>query len=338
MPRTVLFFVLLVVTAGPLAAGAGATLATDEEALLVAQNWVTRTVSRSGDWAGEEHPAVEAPEELLVDGQLVGWCFPVRPEGHVVVPVIKELSPVKAYSDACELSVRDADGFARLLREGLAAQIGYIEERADAESHRSAVEKNRRAWDVLVAGPGEPGSRAPGRQDTTRVGPLLTTAWHQFAPYFNYCPRGDSTCVECSDGAAPGERSAGCVATATAQIMNYHVWPPGATVVGGRHSYVWDGDWHCGNPSLKETLSVRLDDPYAWLDMPDDCAGGSDTRGRESACRTLLRSRGGTRHAYWRMPVAGLLRASHRSPSRPVRLLQRHREADAGRSRVLHVV
>ena len=46
------------------------------------------------------------------------------------------------------------------------------------------------------------------------VRPLLTTQWGQLWPYNRFCPVG---CVT------------GCVATATAQVMNYHQWPQAAT-------------------------------------------------------------------------------------------------------------
>jgi hypothetical protein len=49
--------------------------------------------------------------------------------------------------------------------------------------------------------------------------PLLTTTWGQGYGYNNYTP--NLGCSNYSNGNAP----AGCVATATAQIMKYHQWP-----------------------------------------------------------------------------------------------------------------
>lgn len=66
-------------------------------------------------------------------------------------------------------------------------------------------------------------------EDMPPIGPLIETKWAQEAPYFNMCPLYD------------GKRCAtGCVATATAQIMNYHKWPERGF---GSHSYTtpsWD--------------------------------------------------------------------------------------------------
>ena len=60
---------------------------------------------------------------------------------------------------------------------------------------------------------------------STAVAPMVTTRWNQEAPYNNLCPTYNG-------GAA--RAVTGCVATAMAQIMNYHEWPERGT---GSHSY-----------------------------------------------------------------------------------------------------
>ena len=62
----------------------------------------------------------------------------------------------------------------------------------------------------------------------TVVEPLLTTQWNQLAPYNNYCPTYGTS------GGSVLRSLTGCVATAAAQVMNYHQWPP---VGQGSHSY-----------------------------------------------------------------------------------------------------
>lgn len=55
-------------------------------------------------------------------------------------------------------------------------------------------------------------------------GPLLSTAWHQFAPFNDFCPE------------IGGEKTvAGCVAVATAQVVAYHQFPNGYN----GHTYDW---------------------------------------------------------------------------------------------------
>ncbi|MGD8451634.1 MAG: C10 family peptidase [Phycisphaerae bacterium] len=121
---------------------------------------------------------------------------------------------------------------------------------------------NRSQWDrYALAGVDFEKTLDEGRgRERAAVGPLLTTAWHQGPPYNNDCPMGD------------GDRCVvGCVATATAQIMRYHQWPPYGT---GEHEYDWDGDDSCGGSTSGATLTANYADSYAWSDMPDDCTGG----------------------------------------------------------------
>lgn len=69
----------------------------------------------------------------------------------------------------------------------------------------------------------EPSSRA----GKAAIAPLVTTRWDQTEPYNLKCPLD------------AGKRSVtGCVATAFAQLLNYHKYPEKGT---GKHSYSWNG-------------------------------------------------------------------------------------------------
>ena len=90
---------------------------------------------------------------------------------------------------------------------------------------------------------------------TMAVAPLLTTQWDQTEPYNNYCP---------TYGA--GMRAVtGCVATATAQIMYYHQWPP---VGRGNHSYYCylNGNYNVDPVELSADFSQSV---YRWDLMLD---------------------------------------------------------------------
>ena len=69
--------------------------------------------------------------------------------------------------------------------------------------------------------------RQPERTESAErntVAPLVTTIWNQTAPYNDQCPL------------SLGRKSVtGCVATAMAQIVNYHNWPQGTGA--GTYSY-----------------------------------------------------------------------------------------------------
>jgi hypothetical protein len=110
----------------------------------------------------------------------------------------------------------------------------------------------------------------------TEVGPLLTTSWHQRAPYNDLCPRGDTTCSICPSGKPPTIPTVvGCVATATAQILKYWNWPPSGT---GTHSYTWYGDYSCNGSTPPQDLYADYSDPYDWQNMPDSCDTGCSSQ------------------------------------------------------------
>lgn len=60
-------------------------------------------------------------------------------------------------------------------------------------------------------------TRATTRSEKAAVSPLIKTLWYQSSPYNNYCPPSPED---------PNVNSVtGCVATAMAQVMNYHKYP-----------------------------------------------------------------------------------------------------------------
>ena len=83
----------------------------------------------------------------------------------------------------------------------------------------------------------------------TAIEPLIKTQWGQGAPYNNMCPEIDGQkCVT------------GCVATAMAQIINYHQWPQGYT--SGISAYT-TGTNGISMPQLDPTS-------FNWNEMTDD--------------------------------------------------------------------
>lgn len=109
---------------------------------------------------------------------------------------------------------------------------------------------------------------APERSQTTDhdpVAPLLTTTWNQDAPYNDLAPTDKG-----------GRAVTGCVATAMAQIINYHRWP--ATHGFGSHSYKWE----------EATLSFDYAaTTFDWPNMLDTYDSSSPAEAR-SAVATLM--------------------------------------------------
>lgn len=97
---------------------------------------------------------------------------------------------------------------------------------------------------------------AKAAQLSTSVAPLLTTQWNQGYPYCSMCP------ITEIDGYYYYTFT-GCVATATAQIMKYHNWPPTGA---GHHSY----DCHVNDSDEPTTLAVDYSQStYNWDQMLD---------------------------------------------------------------------
>ncbi len=249
----------LVLSAGLLviltATVAHAELATSEEMRNVCTNWLTHTVAATGAWAGEASPTIADAEDVIVDGTLLARCYSVDPVGYVLVPVLKELPSVKAYSDESNLDIHAADGMALLLRQVLQDRVSlYLEVYGDLEVSQPPQGEvlygraNRESWDVFSASPAEFAAMSARGAVGTRdaAGPLLGgISWHQWSPYNNYCPPGTPV---------------GCVATATAQIMAYWRWPTEGT---GSHAYYWSGGGR--------VLSADFWDSYDWDNIPDNC-------------------------------------------------------------------
>lgn len=82
-------------------------------------------------------------------------------------------------------------------------------------------------------------SKAPMRSvSAPDIAPLLTTKWGQWAPYNNDCKETGS--LRPTIGWVPGPAPTGCVATAMAQVMRYHKWPPAYTNGSDTYQYNWD--------------------------------------------------------------------------------------------------
>jgi len=84
---------------------ARAETATPEETELVCQNWLSYMIHKQGAWAGDTEPKIVEVQDIVVNGDVLGYCYSITPNGYVVVPVLKELPPIKAYSERHHLDL-----------------------------------------------------------------------------------------------------------------------------------------------------------------------------------------------------------------------------------------
>ncbi len=236
----------------------------------VSQNWLSLMVYAKGDWAGSQTPQISDMQELKVNDTLLARVYSIQPQGYIVVPALKELPPVKAYSVSGYLDVNDPGGMAALLRDVLierfrlyADYYGSLEASQSGKSEILFDQSNYNQWlRYRVSSAQFMNDLSKGDVDPGVEGePLLSTSWHQGAPYNNDCPIGDG-----------GSRTVvGCVATAAAQIMVYWQWPPHGS---GNHDYYWNGDNSCGGSTPGQTLYADFTDKYDWANIVDECHEG----------------------------------------------------------------
>jgi hypothetical protein len=252
---------------------------TKDEALTVAQNWITLIIQEKGDWGGSETAEVADIREFKQGERVLGYFCRVKPQGFIIVSLRKELAPVKAYSAVSNLDPESDKGMVDLLKGRMERILDEVEEQVGpVESVRTAdlegiLEINyRRSWEELA------GNVETFKRDLDsgavlmnyQAGDvLLSSSWHQGDPYNALCPTGDIGCADCCPS-DPGicnptlPTLVGCVATAGAQIMKYWSWPPyGET----NASHNWDGDGSCGGNVGGGRLDVTLTDTYDWRHM-----------------------------------------------------------------------
>ncbi|MBN1211519.1 MAG: C10 family peptidase [candidate division Zixibacteria bacterium] len=243
-----------------------AETATTLEMDQVSENWLTKMIMEKSQWIGIVNPVIDKVEELKANDTLLGRVYSIVPEGYIIVPVLKELPAVKVYSDEGSFDVTATDGFPALVREVLQNRLRNFVDRygsleySSTDDDETSFSGEYRQWTQLAVDRDSFKSNLDkAAVSTATVGPLLTTRWHQNAPYNNFCPYGDG-----------GRTVVGCVATAAAQILAYHKWPPEGT---GSHSYYWSGDNSCDGSTSGSTLQADYSDSYDWDNIPDYCSG-----------------------------------------------------------------
>ncbi len=243
-----------------------AELAEPDEMSLVCQNWLTLNIQNNGNWGGVDNPVISGIREISQDGILMANYYEIAPDGFVVVPVLMELPPVLVSSDNSRIDFDEPDGVLFLIQDVLFDRLNRFEDYFGSLEYSTRDNRSdydfiyRDDWDNYLLNEKDFLIQyLSGEKTRAEGGPLLTTAWHQGAPYNNLCPMGDG-----------GRTVVGCVATAAAQILRYWKWP----ITGnGSKAYIWDGDDSCNDQGTPgENLSADFSDPYIWDDDPANLA------------------------------------------------------------------
>jgi hypothetical protein len=187
---------------------------TEEEAFTVAQNWVTLILQKESKWGESKMAEILDIHEFKRGEKIVGYFFPIRPKGFIVVSLRKETSPIQAYSVNDDLEPTSEEGLADVIKEGLEKSLTKIDNQIEFIPPPS----DPGVWNTL-------GSNIQAFESGLKSGKialsyvqgnyLLTSNWQQGYPYNALCPSGD----DCS------YTKVGCVGLAGAQIMRYWAWP-----------------------------------------------------------------------------------------------------------------
>jgi hypothetical protein len=212
---------------------AGARSVDQDEALTVANNWITLIISAKGSWGGAPAAEVAEIEPFMRSGRVLGYFCRVNPNGYIIVSLHSVLAPVKAYSSTGSLDPTSGEGLTDVLKTRMESVLQAFEESVIPREYSSYEDSQEvfeidyeQTWENLLTGDASKLDKTFKSQmaaaNYSGGDILLTSAWHQNEPYNQYCPPmvGSQAC----DHAVVG-----CIATAGAQIMHYWAWPPYGT-------------------------------------------------------------------------------------------------------------
>ena len=186
---------------------------------------------------------IEAKKPLDFNGVVVGYLFSLDKKGYIIVPSVKNISPIKAFSFKTNFSDLPKEYREFLLKELYSA----YENRSLQNSIDPVVAKR---WYFLVY-------YDNSKKSLLKVtDPLLTTSWNQYAPYNKFLPKvGDKQTV------------VGCVQVALAQVMAYWKYPKIAKGKITKDIPIYD---EYNNKVRTDHLTAYLHRYYGWDVMPND--------------------------------------------------------------------
>ena len=193
MKRVLLLMLVIVTTA--IAMGQEVT---PEQALQRAKKFMEShetTVNKQKRAAGKT-------SSLTMTSKVSGlYIFNVADDGGFVIVSNNERTvPILGFSDTGSFDPENIPDNMKAWLQGYADQIAWQEKQGTGGTVSNAPKRN-------------------ATHSTNEIQPLIETKWDQGAPYNNKCPLYRT-----------GYRSVtGCVATAMAQVMNYHQWPTDPT-------------------------------------------------------------------------------------------------------------
>ena len=223
---------------------------TTERALELAQNFLNNQQAAPGKPRMNQGPR----KQLTLQGKVSGlYVFDVKDgDGFVIVSNDDRTYPILGFSESDKIDLNNIPDNMRAWLQGYADEIAWVQQQQGTVA--------------------PPKADKVGTHPTTAVAPLVKTTWNQGTPYNNLCPTYSSA------WGGSGKCATGCVATAMAQVMNYHKWPQAQTAtIPGYTSY-----------SLGLNLPSLNPVTFDWSHMRNSYSGSYSTT-EATAVATLMK-------------------------------------------------
>ncbi|MCX6250661.1 MAG: C10 family peptidase [Bacteroidetes bacterium] len=192
--------------------------------------------------AGYGNPVIRDVFVRTYEEMTTFYTFTFESGGFILVAADDASIPVLAYSFEDPMPAEITNPSVKAWLESYSREIHYI-----VTNHLSN-DATVKQWKDL-----ETGNYPPMMRD---VNPLVNTTWDQGCFYNALCPA--------AGGGQCGHVWTGCVATAMAQIMKYHNYPPQGV---GSHSYV--------SPTYGTQYADFGNTTYNWASMPNNVGSGN---------------------------------------------------------------
>ena len=204
--------------------------------------------SRPHKSAAQVHPSTLRLSYTAEEGRFFVFDRGER-GGFVIVAGDDRLPQVLGYGDTGDFTSATLPPSVEYWMNEMSRQIAHLQSHGNATAYRPA-------------------------KRITAVPPLMSTRWNQSEPYNDQCPyyitsSGDSL-----------RAVTGCVATATAQVMNYHQWPD---VGRGDHSY----QCNVNDMTPTDLYADFSQSVYRWDLMLDDYDKNSSPESCEAVAKLM---------------------------------------------------
>ncbi len=212
------------------------------------------------------------PLKSSVSGKTIAFVAELEPSGFTVLRADDLLPVLKLYSDKGTYFDLPPD-FLEVMEWELSTELEILNSKVKKDKDFSTTYK--KDWDIFLHltepnVPTSPISKTETKTAFEEIGPLLSSTWAQSYPYNIHAP-------SCGGSRVP----IGCVATAMAQVMRYHNYPP---AISADYTYT-DSSGSCNG--TYSASDAGLED-YQWENMLLSYSGGSSSAEDQAVAQLMF--------------------------------------------------